>query len=169
METLRISTRTYTAGDFVPLFSGPTRIKLAGSSVKNLNQSHKRLQEIIASGKTIYGVNTGFGNLSHIHIDQEDQFTLQLNLVRSHAAGVGAPLEPGLVRATMVLKLLTYVKGFSGVRLAMAEKMIQFLNKDIIPVIPEKVLWEPAETWHPWRTWHLQLLGKGMFFTMAEK
>ena len=109
METLRISTRTYTAGDFAPLFSGPTRINLAGSSVKNLNQSHKRLQEIIASGKTIYGVNTGFGNLSHIHIDQEDQFTLQLNLVRSHAAGVGAPLEPGLVRTTMVLKLLTYV------------------------------------------------------------
>ena len=169
METLRISTRTYTAGDFAPLFSGPTRINLAGSSVKNLNQSHKRLQEIIVSGKTIYGVNTGFGNLSDIHIDQEDQFTLQLNLVRSHAAGVGEPLEPGLVRTTMVLKLLTFVKGFSGVRLALAEKMIQFLNKDIIPLIPEKGSVGASGDLAPLAHLALAIIGEGHVFYNGRK
>tara|TARA_B100000749_G_scaffold280616_1_gene277584 strand:- start:1221 stop:2582 length:1362 start_codon:yes stop_codon:yes gene_type:complete len=83
-------------------------------------------------------VNTGFGKLSEITIDPEEQFKLQLNLVRSHSAGVGDPMGPGLVRATLFLKLLTYVKGYSGVRPEVVNKIIKLLDNDLLPVIPEK-------------------------------
>lgn len=169
METLRISPRIFNVDEFAPLFTGPVRVALTARSVRNLKQSHKRLEKIITSGKTIYGVNTGFGNLSHIRIDQEDQFTLQVNLVRSHAAGVGAPLERGLVRSAMVLKLLTYVKGFSGVRLALAEKIIQFLNKDIIPLIPEKGSVGASGDLAPLSHLGLAIIGEGHVFYNGRK
>ena len=63
METLRISPRIFTVWDFAPLFTGPVHVALTDSSIKNLKRSHKRLEKIITSGKTIYGVNTGFGKL----------------------------------------------------------------------------------------------------------
>lgn len=138
MKTLRISTRSYSYRDFAPLFYGSVRVSLTKNSLQNLKQSHKRLLVKLDTGETIYGVNTGFGNLSNIKIDPKDQKDLQLNLVRSHASGVGNPLEPGLIRTIFVLKLLTYVKGYSGIRPAVAEKIVQFLNHDILPVIPEK-------------------------------
>jgi len=138
MDTLRISTRSFTYKEFAPLFDGPVRVQLTSESLKNIQNSHKRLLAQINAGKTIYGVNTGFGNLSQIKIKSKDLNTLQLNLVRSHASGVGDPLELGLVRTIMVLKLLTYAKGYSGIRLDVAKTIIQFLNEDILPVIPEK-------------------------------
>ena len=169
METLRISPRIFTVWDFAPLFTGPVRVTLSDSSIKNLKRSHKRLEKIISSGKTVYGVNTGFGNLSHIHIDKEDQFTLQLNLVRSHSASVGKPMELGLVRSAMVLKLLTYVKGFSGIRLVLAEKIIQFLNKDIIPLIPEKGSVGASGDLAPLSHLGLAIIGEGHVFYNGRK
>ena len=138
MVTLRISTRTFSYKDFAPLFDGPIHVTLTNDSIKNLQRSHERLISKINSGNTIYGVNTGFGNLSNIKIEPKDQKVLQLNLVRSHASGVGKPLELGLVRSILVLKLLTYSKGYSGIRPDLPKKIVQFLNKDILPVIPEK-------------------------------
>jgi len=138
MKILRISTRSYSYRDFAHLFDGPVCVTLTKKSLHNIRKSHKRLLKKINTGETIYGVNTGFGNLSKIKIDLKDQKNLQLNLVRSHAAGVGNNLEPGLIRTIFILKLLTYVKGYSGIRPAVAEKIIQFLNNDILPVIPEK-------------------------------
>ena len=116
METLRISTRSFTYKDFAPLFKSNVRVSLTKDSLNNIERSHKRLLAKIESGETIYGVNTGFGNLSQIRIDPKDQKQLQLNLVRSHASGVGNPLEPGLVRSILILNLLTYTKGYSGIR-----------------------------------------------------
>jgi len=169
METLRITSRIFTARDFASLFSGPTRVILTKNSIKNINESNKRLKNIIGSGKTIYGVNTGFGNLSHIKISDKDQFKLQLNLVRSHATGVGSPMELGLVRTTMVLKILTFVKGFSGVRLALVEKLIQMLNRDIVPLIPKKGSVGASGDLAPLSHLALAIIGEGYVYYKNKK
>ncbi len=164
MKILRISTRSYSYRDFAHLFDGPVCVTLTKNSLFNLKQSHKRLLAKINTGETIYGVNTGFGNLSKIKIDPKDQKDLQLNLVRSHASGVGNPLEPGLIRTIFVLKLLTYVKGYSGIRPAVAEKIVQFLNHDILPVIPEKGSVGASGDLAPLGHMALALIGEGKVF-----
>ncbi len=138
MENLSISPRSFSYKDFAPLFKGPVKVSITKESVKNLKRSRQLLLSQIEAGKIIYGVNTGFGKLSQHSIKPRDQKQLQLNLVRSHASGFGDPLEPGVVRSIFILKLLTYVKGYSGVRPQVANKIIQFLNKDVLPIIPEK-------------------------------
>lgn len=169
MDTLRISTRSYSYNEFAPLFAGPLRIQLTTESLKNIQNSHKRLQAELKAGKTIYGVNTGFGNLSQFKIDSQDLNKLQLNLVRSHASGIGAPLELGLVRTIMVLKLLTYAKGYSGIRLDVAKKIIQFLNEDILPVIPEKGSVGASGDLAPLGHMALALIGEGSVFYNGKK
>ncbi len=164
MKILRISTRSYSYRDFAHLFDGPVCVTLTKNSLHNLKQSHKRLLAKINTGETIYGVNTGFGNLSKIKISPKDQKDLQLNLVRSHASGVGNPLEPGLIRTIFVLKLLTYVKGYSGIRSAVAEKIVQFLNHDILPVIPEKGSVGASGDLAPLGHMALALIGEGKVF-----
>ena len=169
MENLRISPKTLTYRDFSPFFNGPIRVKLTKESLLNIKESNKRLLLQISEGKTIYGVNTGFGNLSHIKIAPKDQKNLQLNLVRSHASGVGKPLELGIVRTIFVLKLLTYVKGYSGIRLEVAEKIVQFLNKDILPVIPEKGSVGASGDLAPLGHMALSLIGEGNVFFNGKK
>ena len=164
MKILRISTRSYSYRDFALLFDGPVCVSLTKNSFYNLKQSYKRLLAKINTGETIYGVNTGFGNLSKIKIDPKDQKDLQLNLVRSHASGVGNPLELGLIRTIFVLKLLTYVKGYSGIRPAVAEKIVQFLNNDILPVIPEKGSVGASGDLAPLGHMALALIGEGKVF-----
>ena len=99
MKTLLVSTKIYTFNDFRPLYLGPTKVSLSRESEKNIKRSHRYLFDNLDTDKTIYGVNTGFGNLSHIQIDSSDIDKLQVNLIRSHASGVGSPLHPGIVRA----------------------------------------------------------------------
>ncbi|MBT7373508.1 MAG: histidine ammonia-lyase [Candidatus Marinimicrobia bacterium] len=164
MKILRISTRSYSYRDFAHLFDGPVCVTLTKNSLHNLKQSHKRLLAKINTGEMIYGVNTGFGNLSNIKIDSKDQKDLQLNLVRSHASGVGNPLELGLIRTVFVLKLLTYVKGYSGIRSAVAEKIVQFINHDILPVIPEKGSVGASGDLAPLGHMALALIGEGKVF-----
>ena len=87
-------------------------------------------------GDLVYGVNTGFGKLSSVSIQKSDIKQLQLNLVRSHASGLGKPFDNGIVRVIMVLKILTWAKGFSGVRPKLVQHMIGMFNNGILPVIP---------------------------------
>ena len=138
METLRVLDKLYTYQDLTPLLSTPIKILIDNKSKQRIRESYKKLYNIIASGETIYGVNTGFGRLSQIKIDKADQKKLQLNLVRSHAAGVGKDLDIGIVRVAMALKLIGYARGYSGVHPDTVAQLIRFLNNDIIPVVPEK-------------------------------
>ena len=138
MRTLTISKKSFHFRDFAPFFRNPIQIRISKASKQRIRASHKTLQNALSTGETIYGVNTGFGKLSQISIDPNQLEKLQINLVRSHAAGVGKPISDGLVRSIIFLKLLTYAKGHSGIRFSLAEQLIYFLNHDILPVIPEK-------------------------------
>ena len=100
--------------------------------------SRKVLEEILDSGLAIYGVNTGFGALAKVRISKGEQEKLQLNMIRSHSAGVGKPLPREIVRATMLLRENTFARGNSGVRLEVLETLVEMLNKGVHPIVPEK-------------------------------
>jgi histidine ammonia-lyase len=96
------------------------------------------IEQILADGKTVYGVNTGFGKLSDVRIPADKLAQLQTNLVRSHAGGVGQPLSEAESRAMLLLRANVLAKGFSGCRAAVVELLVAMLNAGVHPVIPEK-------------------------------
>src|SRR6185295_6915559 len=85
-----------------------------------------------------YGINTGFGNFAQVRIPHDSLETLQVNLLRSHAAGIGDPLPVPVVRATMALRANVLAKGFSGIRVETLERLIELLNRGIHPRVPSR-------------------------------
>jgi histidine ammonia-lyase len=92
----------------------------------------------LLDGQTAYGINTGFGELSHVRIDRADVAQLQVNLVRSHSVGVGQPLPLDVVRGMMLLRADSLSRGHSGVRPEVVERLVALLNARITPVVPEQ-------------------------------
>ncbi len=113
---ITVSGQEYTFEDLKPFVTRPHKVRVTREVKSSIQLSRRVLENQIRSGKTIYGVNTGFGALSQKHIDEKDQMQLQLNLVRSHSAGVGKPFEPDVTRAILFLKLINFCQGYSGVR-----------------------------------------------------
>lgn len=138
MATLSISDRIYRYPEFQTCLSRPQRVTLSQSSRKSIRSSNRVLRSVLESGKPIYGVNTGFGKLAQFSIGPDQQRQLQLNMIRSHSAGVGRPFGPGLTRLIMILKLMTFAKGYSGIRMDVPEHILFFLNHDILPLIPSQ-------------------------------
>lgn len=138
MGTLTISTNSQQVADLTPFLTSPGKIRLSPEARNAIKTSHQNLKSLLDSGVNIYGVNTGFGKLSSVSIPESDQKQLQLNLVRSHAAGVGKPFDAGITRLIMILKLMTFAKGYSGVRLELVQQLVHFINHDILPVIPRQ-------------------------------
>ena len=94
MSALSITSNNCSLDYFAPCLNGPIKVRLDSDSRKSIQKSHKIFLELLNNGKKIYGVTTGFGDLSSIAIDHNDQKKLQLNLIRSHATGVGKSLIP---------------------------------------------------------------------------
>jgi len=99
-------------------------------------RSARVVQSLVASGKRVYGVNTGFGALSKVTIPTADLEKLQLNLLRSHAAGTGPPLPEDAVRAMLLLRANTLANGHSGVRPQIVARLIEMLNRRVHPIVP---------------------------------
>jgi histidine ammonia-lyase len=108
------------------------------SAIPRIKRSRAVVETAIKEGKIIYGVNTGFGDLAHVSINKEDLARLQVNLIRSHSAGVGPPFSNEVVRGMMLLRANALVKGYSGVRVEVIETLIEMINKDVVPVIPQQ-------------------------------
>jgi len=96
------------------------------------------VERLVASGKTAYGINTGFGKLASVRISSEQVRQLQINLVRSHACGVGTPLHETETRAMILLRANALAKGLSGVRPVVVETLCAMLNAGVHPVIPSQ-------------------------------
>jgi histidine ammonia-lyase len=114
------------------------QVQLAASAIERMNASRGVVDRLVASGATAYGINTGFGKLASVRISTEQVRQLQVNLVRSHACGVGAPLSEAETRAMMLLRANALAKGFSGVRPRVVETLCQMLNAKVHPVIPSQ-------------------------------
>ena len=103
-----------------------------------MSASRATVERAVALGQSVYGVTTGFGKFADVAIEPERIEELQRNLVRSHAAGVGAPLPDRTVRAMMLLRANALAKGFSGVRVGTVRTLLEMLEKDVLPVVPEQ-------------------------------
>jgi len=113
-------------------------VDLEPAARENIARARAELEADIASGRTIYGVNTGFGALSDTPISAADGPALQLNLLRSHAMGVGAPLPIDTVRAILALRAHTLALGASGVRPDLLDALVAMLRADVVPVVPSQ-------------------------------
>ncbi|MFN2577752.1 MAG: histidine ammonia-lyase [Pyrinomonadaceae bacterium] len=118
--------------------SAQESVSLASSARQRVEKSRLIVEKIVAEGRTVYGVNTGFGRLSDMRIDPPDLRALQLNLVRSHACGLGPPLSIAEARAMLLLRANVLALGYSGCRVVLIEKLILMLERGVTPVIPEK-------------------------------
>jgi histidine ammonia-lyase len=115
-----------------------SRLGLAAKARQRVQQSRRCLEELMAGGGTIYGVNTGFGKLSNQRIEAEQVLRLQQNLLRSHAVGMGALLDLGISRLALALRIQALVKGYSGVTVELIERLIELFNRGVVPAIPEQ-------------------------------
>src|SRR4051794_28171482 len=131
--------------------------------------SRRLIDEITRGDAVVYGVNTGFGKLSEVHIERGDLRQLQLNLVRSHACGVGAPLAEGEARAMMLLRANVLTLGFSGIRLEVIELLTEMLNRGVYPMIPEKGSVGASGDLAPLAHLSLALVGEGESFFKGER
>ena len=113
-------------------------VTLAGSARLQMEASRAVIEKLLSSGKAAYGINTGFGKLASVRISPGQVRQLQLNLVRSHASGVGAPLSERETRAMILLRANALAKGFSGVRPVIVETLCEMLNRRVHPVIPSQ-------------------------------
>src|SRR5256712_4797335 len=112
------------------------QVALAAAARTRMERSRARVEKAAASREPVYGVSTGFGALAGTRVAPLRQPALQLALIRSHAAGVGPPVDEEVVRATMLLRARTLAMGLSGVRPLLAEALIGMLNEGITPVVP---------------------------------
>jgi len=108
------------------------------SVLEKMARSRAVVEKIIAEGRTVYGVNTGFGALSDVHIPPDQLRELQVNLVRSHACGLGTPLSEAEVRAMTLLRANVLALGYSGARPLVCEHLVSMLNKGVHAVVPEQ-------------------------------
>ena len=117
---------------------GSVPVELGPKAVSGVESAHAVVRRILEGDEQVYGVNTGFGHLKDIRIPPDRLETLQLNLIRSHAAGTGDPLPDDVVRAIILLRAHVLALGHSGVRPLVIETLLAHLNAGILPVIPEK-------------------------------
>ncbi|HEX9293841.1 MAG TPA: histidine ammonia-lyase [Gemmatimonadales bacterium] len=124
--------------DVVAVARRHASVAIDPAALTAVNQSRQAVETAVARGQTIYGVNTGFGKLAHVRIPPDQARQLQLNLIRSHASGVGDPLPTDAVRAMMVLRANVLVRGTSGVRPIVPELLVDMLNRKLHPSVPSQ-------------------------------
>ena len=126
-----------TIDDIVAIGIGDKAVALDPAALERCRRSRAFLEQEVAARRIIYGVNTSFGPMCNKIIAEDDLGDLQVNLIRSHAAGLGDPLKFYIAQAVLAVRLNTLVKGYSGVRVALLELMRDMINAGIAPYIPE--------------------------------
>ena len=135
---IKIDGNSLTIKNVIAVCRNDEQVELADSAVDKIIKSRKFVEKILKENKTVYGINTGFGELANTFISAEDSAKLQENLVRSHSVGVGEPLPEDVVRGIMLLRANALAKGHSGVRKELIEFLIALLNKKVYPYIPSQ-------------------------------
>lgn len=116
----------------------PVKLSLDPSCRELIDQSHAAVQRVIAEDRVVYGINTGFGLLANTRIAPKDLELLQRSIVLSHAAGTGNMMDDSTVRLMMVLKINSLARGFSGIRNEVIDALIQLVNAEVYPCVPQK-------------------------------
>jgi len=138
MPPLPLTGRDLTIDHVIEVARGRRAVALAPEAAERMRASRAVIERLVEEGATVYGVTTGFGDLANVRIEPGQTADLQRNLVRSHAAGVGVPLDDEVVRAMLVLRANALAVGMSGVRVEVVELLAGMLNAAIHPVVPSR-------------------------------
>jgi histidine ammonia-lyase len=148
---------------------GDEHVAISPSARQRIVASRKVIEEIVARDAVVYGVNTGFGKLSDVRVPKNELRQLQLNLVRSHACGIGEPLSESEVRAMMLLRANVLTLGFSGIRSGVIELLCEMLNRRMYPVVPEKGSVGASGDLAPLAHLALSVIGEGEVFFEGQR
>lgn len=135
---LTINNQLITLGELRQAWLEPVTVDVGGDARRRVAESNELIDDVVAHGDTVYGVNTGFGQLASVRVSDDELVLLQENLVRSHAVGVGKDLDDGIVRLIMLMKVISLAEGFSGVRLELIDTLCKLINAEIYPRIPSR-------------------------------
>jgi histidine ammonia-lyase len=138
MKEILLGLEGMTLEDLAAIAREGAKVRLTEGSKERISAARKLVEEWVREGRIIYGVTTGFGALSDVVISREDTRQLQENILMSHAAGVGDPLNQETVRAVLALRIKDVARGNSGIRMETAYLLVELLNRGICPLIPEK-------------------------------
>lgn len=166
---LKLTGRDLNVENVWAISQGECTVELCEESKKDVLKSRKYIEGRIDKGDTMYGVNTGFGHFSNVAISKEQLVELQKNLIRSHCCGVGEPFEPKEVRAIMALRANALTRGHSGIRPEVIEKIIEFINNDLTPYIPQQGSVGASGDLAPLSHLALSIIGEGDLWDGKEK
>ena len=169
MKPIVLGTDGMTLKDVEAIARQGAHVKLANASIKKIRDTRHLIDQWVAGEKTIYGITTGFGALSDVAISKKDTRQLQKNILMSHAAGVGNPLDEATVRAMMALRIKDLARGHSGIRLETVEHLVTLLNWGVCPVVPEKGSVGASGDLAPLAHLALVLLGLGEAFYKGQR
>jgi len=145
--SLELNGQPLTLEELAAIAHGSTPVVLHPQARQRMAASRTVVERLLAEGATVYGINTGFGKMSEVTIPPGQLVDLQLNLVRSHACGIGESLTEPEIRGMMLLRANVLAKGTSGTRVLVAERLLAMLEKRVHPVIPARgsVGWETPD------------------------
>ncbi|PYJ07256.1 MAG: histidine ammonia-lyase [Verrucomicrobia bacterium] len=169
MRMMQLAGQTLSLSEIAAVAHGDIQIQVAPSAHARIHASRKAVDEIVAREGVVYGVSTGFGKLADVQIPTGELRQLQLNLVRSHACGIGRPLSPAEVRALILLRANVLTLGLSGIRLEVIELLCELLNRGVLPVIPEKGSVGASGDLAPLAHLALTLIGEGEAFHGGQR
>src|SRR5713226_7417499 len=166
---MQLNGQALTLPEIAAVALGDAAVEVSSSARPRLLASRKVIEDIIASDAVIYGVTTGFGKLSDVRVPHGELRQLQLNLVRSHACGIGPPLSEAEVRAMMLLRANVLALGLSGIRPGIIEMLCEMLNRRLYPVVPEKGSVGASGDLAPLAHLALSLIGEGESFFQGQR
>jgi len=166
---LELSGHALTLEEIFSVAHAHQHVKLSDTAIGRINAARAVIDDICERGTVTYGVNTGFGRLSDVHVPHDELKALQLNLVRSHACGVGALLSEPEVRAMMLLRANVLAVGYSGARLEVVQTVIDMLNAGVHPLIPEKGSVGASGDLAPLAHLALGVIGEGEVFYKGQR
>ncbi len=167
--TIELDGRRLSLESIAAIAEGGARIRVSDEANARVARARAFVEERFADGDAIYGVTTGFGRLANVQIDPADAALLQLNLVRSHAAGTGAPLEERYVRAAGVLRVNSLAAGHSGIAPATLALLVETLNRGVTPVVPMQGSVGASGDLAPLAHMSLLLIGEGEALYRGER
>jgi histidine ammonia-lyase len=138
MDAIWIDGNSLSVEDVARVARGEARAMLSDEARARMSASRALVETFVKEGRTVYGITTGFGVFSEVHIGREQVLELQRNLILSHCAGMGEPYPIPAVRAMMLLRANALAKGFSGIRPLVVERLLEMLGRDVVPVIPSQ-------------------------------
>lgn len=153
-----------TVSKVIAIANGTLKAIISAEAVKKVNECRSKVETIANSDKAVYGINTGFGPLCDVQISSEETSKLQENLLITHAVGVGNPIDKELSKMMMICKVHALCQGFSGIRLEVIERILYFIENDLLPVVPEQGSVGASGDLAPLSHLFLPLLGEGEFW-----